>query len=171
MFNFKYDFEIGKKYLKKAGTNLVLTNQGMKVVMEPGSAYEDVVKEKLPEKFFIEGLNKEISLSKDFIKEYQLTHRVDLDRLMRGCSILITKFNGPESDDHPKIHHKRLFEHFMITQGILAEGETSAAIMEFGKVRKLKLKKIKNEDYIVAAQILGDFYKIWNYDAMSFMPF
>jgi len=165
---FHYNFDIGKSYLKKAGTDVIMISMGMKMVMSPGSAYEDIQKEKLPETFFNENLGKNISFSKDFIKQYKITHRVDLDRLLRACSILVTNFNGPEKEDYPKNHHKRLFSHYMITDGALAEMEVMAAIKAFGEILKIKVKKIDIADFRVAAQILGDYYKLWNYQPMYF---
>ncbi|NHJ03285.1 MAG: hypothetical protein EAX90_00515 [Candidatus Heimdallarchaeota archaeon] len=162
---FKPDYSKGKAYLKKAGTNVFAIAGGIKMVFSPGSAYKDIKKEKLPERFFIESLKKEFSFSKSFIKQYQVTHHVDMERLLRACSILITHFTGPETEDYMKNHSQRLFTNFMIKPGIICEDEVRAALISFGEVLKIKNKpKISLGEYLDAAKIIGDYFKLWSYD-------
>ena len=154
----------GKKYLKKAGTNVFVILEGTKMVFQPGAAYQDIKKEKLPNKFFVEGLKKEFSFSKEFIKQFKVTQQTDMNRLLRACSILITNFTGPEKDDNMKNHSQRLFNSLMLKPGILCEGAVCDALISFGEVLKISKKaKITREDYMNAAKILGDYFKLWTY--------
>ncbi|MEA2069682.1 MAG: hypothetical protein U9O98_00150 [Asgard group archaeon] len=165
---FALNFDKGKKYLKKAGTNVFVIADGIKMVFEPGSAYKDINKEKLPEKFFIEFLNKEVALPKEFARLYQVTHQVDFERLLRGCSILLTNFTGPQSADTLKNHHERLFKHFMVTGGMIAKDNMVQALKEFGKLCNIpKRNTINDDDYRLIAQVLGDKYKLWAYDEID----
>ncbi|NHJ48993.1 MAG: hypothetical protein FK733_14500 [Asgard group archaeon] len=162
----KPNHDKGKAYLKKAGTDVIAIAGGIKMVFSPGSAYININKEKLPEKFNIESLGKEFSFSKSFIKHYQVTHQVDMERLLRACSILITNFTGPESDDIMKNHLDRLFTNFMIKPGNICVDEVRAALETFGDIIKIKRKpKISLDEYTDAAKIIGDYFKIWNYDS------
>ena len=161
---FKRDYEKGKAYLKKAGTDVIQIAGGIKMVFSPGSAYQDINKERLPEKFYIESLKKEYRFSKNFIKFFKITHQVDMERLLRACSILITNFTGPETDDFMKNHSGRLFNNFMLTPGNLCEVEVSDALVAFGEILKIKKNKISPEEYLDAAKIIGDYFKLWNYD-------
>ncbi|MFW9923237.1 MAG: hypothetical protein ACFFDW_08135 [Candidatus Thorarchaeota archaeon] len=166
---FAINCDKGKEYLKKVGTDVFIIFNGNKFVFQPGSAYEDINKEKLPEKFFIASLNKEISLSREFVKQYKVTHRVDFDRLIRGCSILLTNFTGPESNDNIKNHLQRLFTHFMLRSGVLCEEDIKSALSIFGDLIKIpKKNKITIQDFQEVAQVLGDYYKLWDYSAMDF---
>ena len=162
----KPDFSKGEKYLKKAGTDVIAIAGGIKMVFSPGSAYEDIKKERLPKEYFIEGLGKKFSFSDSFIKQFKVTHQVDMERLLRACSILITNFTGPETEDYMKNHLQRLFTNFMTKPGIICEDETKAALMTFSEIIKIKNKpKITMDEYSDAAKILGDYYKLWLYDS------
>ncbi len=158
----------GKEYLKKAGTNTFVILEGTKLVFQPGSAISDAKKEKLPRKFFNEGLSKEFSFSKEFIKQYKITHQIDMERLLRACSIILTSFTGPETDDYSKNHLDRLFKHLMVKESILCESAISEALVSFGEVLKIPKKaKITNEDYQDAAKIIGDYFKLWKSDGFD----
>ncbi|MBD3189573.1 MAG: hypothetical protein GF308_02965 [Candidatus Heimdallarchaeota archaeon] len=162
------DFSKGKEYLKKAGTDVFVIKDGMKMVFQPGSAYKDIKKERLPTKFFLKGLNKEARFPKEFIKHYKVSHHIDMERLIRACSILLTNFTGPETDDYMKNHLDRLFSHFMVKSGILCEEDIRSALIAFGEVLKIPKKhKISQEDYLEAAQILGDYFKLWTYNEID----
>ncbi|NHJ86140.1 MAG: hypothetical protein FK734_11810 [Asgard group archaeon] len=160
----------GKKYLEKAGTDIIAISLGLKWVFEPGSTYLLYNDEKLPETFFIESLNKEESLPFIFVRHYKVTHQVDLDRLLRGCSILLTNFTGPEAADNVKNHQERLIKHFQGKYGLDAEKEMMSALMEFGVVFQIEEKNlISINDYLIVAQILGDRYKLWIYSESDFI--
>jgi len=162
----KPNHEKGKAYLKKAGTDVMQIAGGFKLVFSPGSAYEDINKEKLPEKFFIAELNKEYSFSESFKKHFKVTHKVDIERLLRACSILITEFTGPETEDYMRNHHKRLNMHIIMKSGNTCVDEFRAALVTFGEVLNIKGRpKITLDDYLDAARILGDYFKLWNYDS------
>ncbi|MHA1211736.1 MAG: hypothetical protein ACTSSH_04665 [Candidatus Heimdallarchaeota archaeon] len=158
------NYDKGREYLKKNGTDVIKMAGRRKLVFQPGSAYTKVKKERLPEKFFLENLKKEVSFTQDFIKLYNMTTRVDLDRLLRACSILITGFDGPISDDYPKKHHERLFKHLMIREGILCESDIHGALVEFGRIIGIPDDQIlEMRDYTTASKIIGGFYALWSY--------
>lgn len=160
----KPNHEKGKAYLKKAGTNVIQIAGGIKLVFSPGSAYEDISKEKLPETFYVKELEEEFIFSDWFKKQYQMTHQVDMERLLRACSILITEFSGPETEDNMRNHHKRLAMHFMMKSGENCEKEVHAALVTFGEVLNIKEgPEVTIDDYIDAAIILGFYFKLWDY--------
>lgn len=162
---FKPNFDKGKAYLKKAGTDVFAIVGGVKMVFSPGSAYEDINKEKLPEKYTIDGLKKEYSFSKAFKKHFKVTHHVDMERLLRASSILITNFEGPESEDNMKKHLERLFFHFSVQTGTICVQNVSDALMAFGEILKIKKRpEITLQEYDDAARIIGHYFKLWNYD-------
>lgn len=162
---FKLNFDKGITYLKKAGTDVIAIVGGIKMVFSPGSAYDDIKKEKLPEKFLIEGLKKEYRFSDGFKKHFKVTHHVDMERLLRACSILLTNFEGPESDDNMKNHHQRLFFHFSMDTATLSIGNMGKALATFGEILKIKKKpKLISKDYEDAARIIGHYFKLINYD-------
>jgi hypothetical protein len=164
----KENFAKGRKYLEKVGTDVIAIAMGMKMVMKPGSAYEDVKKERLPAKFIVPPLNNEMSFSKNFVKEFKVTHEVDLERLLRGCSILITGFEGPEKDDNMKNHHRRLGGHFVFYPSPIEAAEDMTAAMKlFGEIAGVNKKKIDENEYAIAADIVNSVYKIWDYSAPS----
>ncbi|HUT80465.1 MAG TPA: hypothetical protein VMZ29_04605 [Candidatus Bathyarchaeia archaeon] len=137
---------------------------GMKMVFQPGSAYENLEKEKLPEIFFNDELNRPIGFSKKFVKFYKMTHRIDMDRLLRGISILLTGFTGPDTNDNPKNHHKLLFAHFMLKSGFAADKEIEEAIKAFGEISRVPIKKISDFEFNCAARIINHFYKLYSYN-------
>lgn len=161
-------FVKGINYIKKAGTNVVLNTGGIKMVMQPGSAYDDIKKEKLPESFFIDDIGIAVSFSKNFIKEYKVTHKVDLDRLMRACSILLTQFEGPETEDTPKKLHEKLFFALSAYQNYEAEQALIAALKTFGDILQVKHKKISEIDYLNAIRIINQIYKFYSYNEPGF---
>ena len=164
MFNVNHD--IGKEYLKKAGTNEFIITRRKKKFFEPGSAYKNAKKEKLPKEFFTKEYGN-LSLSEEFIKHFQITQLVDMARLLRAISILLTNFNGPESEDFRKNHTDRLFFHLMMKPGLFAEDDLAGALFSFGEVLQIpKTNKITIENYRTAAQIIGGYFALLNYDPM-----
>ncbi|MBN1683700.1 hypothetical protein JW865_09135 [Candidatus Bathyarchaeota archaeon] len=156
-------FTKGINYLRKAGTDVVLVTSGIRMVMQPGSAYDDIKKEKLPESFFIDDIGMAVSFSKAFKKYYKVSHRIDLDRLMRACSILLTQFEGPETDDNPKKLHERLFFALAAYQPYEAEQALMDAVKTFGDILKVHHKKISEIDYLNAVRIINQIYKFYSY--------
>ncbi len=148
------------KYFEETGTDAFLIKDGMKFVFEPGSAYADLKKEKLPEKYSIPFFSYEASFSKEFIKQFRITHRVDLDRLLRALSILLTGFNGPAIEDYPKNHHKRFFTHFMLKDRFTAEEEILQGLVTFGNIYGADLSKFGMADWVDASRIVNKYYSL-----------
>ena len=46
----------------------------------------------------------------EFMERYNITTEVDLERLVRMCSIILTNFTGPDKDESPKKHFQRLVD-------------------------------------------------------------
>jgi len=148
------------KYFEEIGFDVVLISGGTTIAMGPGTSYDDLKKEKLPEKYSIPFFSYEASFSKEFIKQFKITHRVDLDRLLRALSILLTGFNGPVSEDYPKNHHKRFFTHFMLTDRFTAEEEILQGLITFGKIYGADLSKLGMGDWVDASRIVNQFYSL-----------
>ncbi|HUT82213.1 MAG TPA: hypothetical protein VMZ29_13510 [Candidatus Bathyarchaeia archaeon] len=161
---FEVNYDKGREYLEKNGTGVYIIS-GDKQSNSLGSAYLNLVKEKLPEQFYLECLSRNVSFSKEFIKHYKVNVRLDLDRLMRACSILITNFTGPTTEDDPRNHFERIFKHFMFQSATKCENDVVGALIELGKIVKIPKKhKITQNDYLIAARIIGEFYKLWEFN-------
>ena len=140
--------------------DVILVFEGDTMVMSPGSAYDDLKKEKLPEKFSIPFYSYEASFSKNFIEQFKVTHRIDLDRLLRALSILLTGFVGPITEDYPKNHHKRFFRYFMLKDRFTAEEEILQALITFGKIYGADLSNLRMGDWVDASRIVNKFYSL-----------
>jgi len=148
------------KYFEVTGMDVVLMSGDIAIAMSPGSAYDDLTKEKLPEKYSIPFFSYEASFSKNFIEQFRMTHRVDLDRLLRALSILLTGFNGPITDDYPKKHHMRFFSHFMLKDRFTAEEEILQGLMTFGRIYGVDMNKLGLADWVDASRIVNKFYAL-----------
>ncbi len=168
---FTVNHDKGKEYLKKAGTNEFIIKRRKKKFFEPGSAYNNAKKEKLPKEYLTQEYGN-LSLSEEFIKHFQITQLVDMARLLRAISILLTNFTGPESEDFRKNHTDRLFFHLMMKPGLFAEDDLAGALFSFGEVLQIpKTNKITKEDYNTAAKIIGSYFALLNYDQMLLMSY
>ncbi|HUU78092.1 MAG TPA: hypothetical protein VMX55_07065 [candidate division Zixibacteria bacterium] len=99
--------KVGVEYLEKTGLDLIVWTSFGKATLQPGSAFENIEKEKLPTPYSIKLNNGVIyTLNENLQKRYQITTEVDLQRILRICSILVTNFQGPEEEDSPKNHRE-----------------------------------------------------------------
>ena len=149
-----------KKYFEETGTDVIMVTAGMRITMKPGSAYEDIKKEKLPDEFQLKSDNLTIPFPKSIKEQYKITHKVDFDRLLRGVSIVLTGFLGPIEEDTLKNHHKRLFMRYLAWDPIDAEDDLATGLEFFGDFIGVSHKEINEFDYLNVAQILNDYYTI-----------
>lgn len=157
--------ETGLKYLQKAGLNLLVVSSSGKLTFQPGSAFEDIKKETLPKPYVIKEkyTPREYKLDEELRKRYSIRTEVDLYRLMRICSIIITAFNGPEEQDTPKAHVKRLRD--WIKENCFEDGVwvIYMALTSFEKQIGYR-KELEIGLYFDLAHILGKFFKLWKND-------
>ena len=101
--------EVGVSYLKKTGLNLIKWTSFGKMTFQPGSIFENKEEETLPIPYSIKLNNGVVySLNSKLRKRYQISTEVDLQRIIRICSILVTNFNGPDEEDTPRTHRERI---------------------------------------------------------------
>ena len=96
-------YKPGIDYLKSTGLDLLLVTQFIRTVMQPGSLYESE-SEILAKPF----TTSKGSMSIEFMERYSISTEVDLERLVRMASIILTNFTGPDEEESPKKHFQRL---------------------------------------------------------------
>ncbi|HUT81906.1 MAG TPA: hypothetical protein VMZ29_11940 [Candidatus Bathyarchaeia archaeon] len=155
-------FELGMSYLEKHGLGLIYwTQDGEKLVFKSGAAFKSLEEETLskPYKIKLTEDNKIVELTEEFMNRFEISTKLDLQRLMRICSILLTDFSGPIEEDTPKNHLERLKnrlkkyvknENEQLIQGFLG----FEAIMGYKE-------QIALEDYNQAAKLMNGLYKLW----------
>ena len=103
--------EVGVSYLQKTSLNLIEWTSLGKVTYQPGSFFDNKEKETLSVPYSIKLNNGVVySLHEKLRQRYQISTEIDLQRILRVCSILVTNFNGPDEKDTPKNHRERIRE-------------------------------------------------------------
>ncbi len=154
-------FKIGLEYLMRTGLNLYVQSSFGRLSFAPGSFYENREKETLPTPYSVHEIGEPtFTLNDEFRKRFQLITEVDLQRLVRVCAILITDFNGPESDDTPDVLFKRL-RTFMKEKSNRTGWEIRLALMTLDDTI-LRNRLLKNDsEYYFLARLLNVNYKLW----------
>jgi hypothetical protein len=158
----------GLDYLQNAGLNLIITsNKGDRLVFEPGSAFEDIKKETLSEPYIVTKMfGQKYTLDQRLIKRYKIRTQVDLYRMMRICSIVITSFTGPDDQDDSNNHLIRLRE--WIKENCYEDGiwDIYLALTSLDKFLGYK-KSFEFSVYSDFAHILNDFLRLWKDDPLK----
>ncbi|HUT82624.1 MAG TPA: hypothetical protein VMZ29_15620 [Candidatus Bathyarchaeia archaeon] len=154
-------FKIGLEYLQRTGLNLFIQSSFGRLSFAPGSFFENKEKEILTKPYSVRRLGEpSYTLNDEFRKRFQLTTEVDLQRLARACAILITDFNGPESDDTPEILFKRL-RTYMRERSNRTGWEIKMALITLDDTI-LGNRLLKSEsEYYYLAWILNVNYNLW----------
>jgi len=106
MPTFADEYAEGIAYLQKTSLDLYMPNPLGGFVFKPGSYFEDADKENVPKPAKI-GLGR---LSVGFMDRFNISTSVDLSRIVRAVSIILTNFTGPRDQDSPRNHQNRLKE-------------------------------------------------------------
>lgn len=153
-------FKIGIDYLQQTGFNLIVQLSIGNLVFKPGSFFENMEKETLSLPYALKRSDGVIyTLSETLRKRYQVSTEVDLQRLARICAILITDFNGPESDDTPKILLKNL-RTFMREKSNRTGWEIIIALQTLDNLLGFR-KQRKFTEYFNLAGILNTHFGLW----------
>ncbi|NHJ84581.1 MAG: hypothetical protein FK734_03915 [Asgard group archaeon] len=155
-------FELGMGYLEKYGLGLIFWNeQGEKLVYKTGSVFKSLEEETLPRPYRIKLIDddKIVELTEEFMNRFEISTKLDLQRLMRICSILLTDFSGPVEDDTPKNHLERL--RVRLKKFVKNEAEQMVqAFLGFEAIMGYK-EQLLLEDYQQAAKLMNGLYKLW----------
>ena len=153
-------FKIGIEYLQQTGLNLIVQTSISKLVFKPGSIIENKEEETLSLPYTVKKhLGGIYNLSETLRKRYQVSTEVDLQRLVRICAILITDFNGPESDDTPKVLFKSL-RTFMREKSNHTGWEIVIALQTLDNILGFR-KQRKFAEYYNLAGILNTHFNLW----------
>ena len=106
MPTFAEEYAEGIAYLQKTSLDLYMPNPLGGMTFKQGSFFESVEKETLPRPTAI-GPGR---LSIVFMERFGISTEVDLNRLVRAVSIILTNFTGPRDQDSPRNHQNRLNE-------------------------------------------------------------
>ncbi len=153
-------FKIGIEYLQQTGFNLIIQSSVGKLVFKPGSFIENKEKETLSIPYTLmrsDGVT--YNLSEKLRKRYQVSTEVDLKRLTRICAILITDFNGPDSDDTPKVLFTNL-RTFMREKSNHTGWEIILALKTFDNLLGFR-KQGMFVEYSNLAGILNTHFNLW----------
>lgn len=107
----------------------------------------------------------EIQLSTEFMDRFELSTQMDLNRMIRNSSIILTNFTGPLEKDNFKIHHNRLKKWIRENarkdvpeyQGL---PDLIIALMILNRLLPPK-GNLSTEEYFYAGCILGAYYKLF----------
>jgi len=154
-------FKIGLEYLQRTGLNLFIQSSFGKLSFAPGSFFDNKEKETLAIPYTVKQIGEpSYTLNDELRKRFQLITEVDLQRLARICAILITDFNGPETDDTPEVLFKGL-RAFMKEKSNRTGWEINMALLTLDDTilgnRLLK----NNSEYYYLAWILNVNYNLW----------
>ncbi|MFW9919607.1 MAG: hypothetical protein ACFFED_08410 [Candidatus Thorarchaeota archaeon] len=104
MSTYEKTYAEGIAYLQRMSLDLYMPTPFGGMTFKPGSFFEDTEKEKVPKPAKIgQGL-----LSSRFMDRFNISTEVDLNRMVRAVSIILTNFSGPRDQDSPRIHQNRL---------------------------------------------------------------
>lgn len=149
-------YKVGIEYLKSTGFDLYMFEVFASVVFKPGSFFEDS-SEILPQPY----KHKAGTVSLEFMKRYNVTTEVDLHRMARICSIILTNFNGPKDQDDPKNHRERLRNRFS-TESNKEECEVHMvqAFLILDRIMGLE-KALPIQDLYEVVRVLGSVFSFW----------
>ncbi len=139
------EYAEGIAYLQETGLDLYIPNPIGGMVFKPGSYFEDVEKENVPKPAKI-GQGR---LSIVFMDRFNISTTVDLSRMVRAVSIILTSFTGPREQDSPRNHQARLKE-FIHADLDKCKREVFSAFLGIEKVLGLG-DVISHRDYTEAA--------------------
>ncbi|MHA1354447.1 MAG: hypothetical protein ACTSR1_04650, partial [Candidatus Heimdallarchaeota archaeon] len=102
---------------------------------------------------------KAFYISKEFMERYKLISELDLQRIIRNCSIILTNFSGKKDEDVTKNHLECLQQWKMDDKKVKQQEFIGALIM----LENLHNSKdlLPNNHYTEAATILGYMFKLW----------
>ncbi|MBD3191146.1 MAG: hypothetical protein GF308_10900 [Candidatus Heimdallarchaeota archaeon] len=153
-------FKIGIDYLQQTGLNLFIQSSLGRLVFEPGSFFDTKEEELLSRPYSLkrsDGVT--YTLSEKLRERYQLSTMVDLQRLVRICAILVTNFNGPTSDDTPKVLFERL-RTYMREKSNRTGWEIIEALQTLDDILGYR-KQRKRSEYYHLAWILNIHHHLW----------
>ncbi|MGY5876108.1 MAG: hypothetical protein RTU30_10205 [Candidatus Thorarchaeota archaeon] len=149
-------YKPGIDYLKSTGLDLIVVTDLFRTVFQPGSMYESE-KEILAKPF----TSRDYTMSIEFMERFSVTTEVDLERLVRMASIILTNFSGPDTEEAPKKHFQRLVERLKQEPGNMEREVTMVQsflivdrVFEFGKPLRVSV-------YTDAVRTLAQHYRIW----------
>lgn len=102
------------------------------------------------------------TLLKPFMTHYKIITTVDIAKLMRVVSIILTNFNGPVKDDHFHNHRDRL-QQFFFNQEPFDESVVMEALVAYDYVFGKQISISKSE-YIAFARTLNYFFNLFKPD-------
>jgi len=154
-------YEIGMGYLEKYGIALIFWSEnGEKQIFKTGAAFKDLEAETLARPYKIQLKDgSTVEFSEEFMDRFDISTKLDLQRLMRICSILLTDFSGPEIEDNPKNHLERLRK--KLKKYVRSEDARIVQALYGYEAMMGYKKQIFLDDYNQAANLLNALYKIW----------
>ncbi|NHJ49605.1 MAG: hypothetical protein FK733_17580 [Asgard group archaeon] len=157
-------YKKGVKYLKKNGLLLRIKlppgGETEWIVANPGFALEDFDKEKLSKPFKLQTSDgKTIQLSVEFMDRLKIITGLDLQRIIRNSSIILTDFTGPKDEDTYGNHYQRL-KNWKADDIKTKQTEFVVTLFMLDSLEGSK-EPLPNQHYLEAATIIGFVYKLW----------
>ena len=158
------EYKKGVKYLKKHGLWLMIKlPHGGKfewIQAKPGFAIKDKAKETLPRPVTLKASGgKTYKISKEFMDKFQLVTELDLQRIIRNTSILLTNFSGPKDNDIIENHLKRL-QNWKADNAKQKIQDFMIALVMLESLHGSK-EPLPNNHYAEATTVIGYLFKLW----------
>jgi len=158
------EYKKGVNYLKKNGLMVFIKMPpGGKtewLQASPGLIMQDKVKETLQVPMAMNAsAGKVFQISKEFMERFKLITELDLHRIIRNCSIILTNFSGPRNEDIVSNHLDRL-QKWKAEDKKLKQTEFVGSLIMLENLHESK-DLLPNNHYKEAATIIGYMFKLW----------
>ena len=155
-------YTTGIEYLKKTGLDLIVQLNFIRIPFKPGSYLQDKTKETLRKPYGIISPSKEVfSLSVAFMDRFKISTVVDMNRMIRACSIILTNFDGPGEYDDIDYHIENLREMLSCESIDNVPKLMLMALHIIEEIIGIKKEPLPEIDYQKAVNVLNVYFKLW----------